>query len=108
MSHLATPEIEVDKIDVEEDFNARTYMDEDGLDHLAGSIGDAGVVQPIAVRPTGDGRYAVAADHRRYEAAKRAGLNPSEVPTINGEFPWIAYNLADLDCVSEGPLTNSW
>ncbi len=74
MSANATALLEIDKIDVEEGFNARSHMDEEGLDQLAGSVGSAGIVQPILVRPTKDGRYSVVAGHRRLQAAKRAGV----------------------------------
>jgi ParB family transcriptional regulator, chromosome partitioning protein len=74
MSQLATPEIDIDKIDVEDGFNARRSMSEKGLDQLGTTIAKAGIVQPIAVRPKEDGRFAVVAGHRRLEAAKRQGL----------------------------------
>jgi ParB family chromosome partitioning protein len=83
MSDLTTPLIEIDKIDVEEGFNARTHMDEDGLEQLAESIGTDGIVQPIAVRPTKGGRFSVIAGHRRFEAARRAGI--TEVPITLSE-----------------------
>jgi ParB family chromosome partitioning protein len=74
MSAQATALLEVEKIDIEEGFNARSHMDEEGLDQLAGSVGTDGIVQPILVRPTRGGRYSVVAGHRRLEAAKRAGV----------------------------------
>ncbi|MDX6601523.1 MAG: hypothetical protein QOF13_725 [Solirubrobacterales bacterium] len=51
MSDLTTPCVPISKIDVEEGFNARTHMDEKELEGLAASLGSAGVVQPLAVRP---------------------------------------------------------
>ena len=41
-------------------------------------IREKGVLQPLLVRPLGDGRYAIVAGERRYRAARMAGL--SEVP----------------------------
>jgi len=50
----------------------------EALEALAQSIREKGVLQPLLVRPLGDGRYAIVAGERRYRAAKMAGL--SEVP----------------------------
>ncbi len=50
----------------------------EGLEALAQSIREKGVLQPLLVRPLGDGRYAIVAGERRYRAAKMAGL--TEVP----------------------------
>ena len=50
----------------------------ENLEALAESIREQGVLQPLLVRPLGDGRYAIVAGERRYRAARMAGL--SEVP----------------------------
>ncbi|WP_117236614.1 ParB/RepB/Spo0J family partition protein [Thermus sediminis] len=50
----------------------------EGLEALAESIREKGVLQPLLVRPLGDGRYAIVAGERRYRAAQMAGL--TEVP----------------------------
>ena len=50
----------------------------EGLEVLAESIREQGVLQPLLVRPLGNGRYAIVAGERRYRAAKMAGL--AEVP----------------------------
>jgi ParB family chromosome partitioning protein len=50
----------------------------EALEALAQSIREKGVLQPLLVRPLGDGRYAIVAGERRYRAAKMAGL--TEVP----------------------------
>jgi ParB family chromosome partitioning protein len=50
----------------------------ENLEALAQSIREKGVLQPLLVRPLGDGRYAIVAGERRYQAAKMAGL--TEVP----------------------------
>jgi ParB family chromosome partitioning protein len=74
MSQSTTPLVEVAKIDVEEGFNPRTHMDPEGLERLAASLGKTDVVQPLTVRPNGDGKFVVIAGHRRLAAAKLAGL----------------------------------
>ena len=50
----------------------------EGLEALAESIREKGVLQPLLVRPLGNGRYAIVAGERRYRAARMAGL--AEVP----------------------------
>jgi ParB family chromosome partitioning protein len=50
----------------------------ENLEALAESVREKGVLQPLLVRPLGDGRYAIVAGERRYRAAKMAGL--AEVP----------------------------
>lgn len=58
----------------------RVTFDEAGLDELAGSIAEVGLLQPIVVRPLEDGRYALIAGERRWRAARRAGL--VEIPAV--------------------------
>lgn len=72
MSDLKTPCVPISKIDVEEGFNARIHMDEKELEGLAASLGTAGVVQPLSVRPGKGGRFTLVAGHRRFAAAKQA------------------------------------
>jgi len=51
----------------------RQDMDEEGLNELAESIKEAGLLQPVVVRDTGHG-YELIAGERRLRAAKLAGL----------------------------------
>jgi ParB family chromosome partitioning protein len=57
----------------------------ENLEALAESIREKGVLQPLLVRPLGDGRYAIVAGERRYRAAKIAGL--AEVPVRVLDLP---------------------
>src|SRR3954466_4540560 len=52
----------------------RTHFDDEALAGLAASIKEVGILQPLVVRRTGDGRYEVIAGERRLRAAKAAGL----------------------------------
>jgi ParB family chromosome partitioning protein len=61
----------------------RRHFDEAALDELAQSIAARGVLQPILVRPHGDG-YQIIAGERRWRAAQRAELR--EVPAIVRPF----------------------
>ena len=59
--------------------NPRREFNADELDNLAASLRTHGLVQPIVVRPVGDGeRYEIIAGERRWRAAQKAGLH--EVP----------------------------
>ncbi len=52
----------------------------EGLEDLAQSIKEKGVLQPLLVRPLPDGRYEIVAGERRFRAAEMAGLE--EVPVV--------------------------
>ena len=82
----------------------RRYFDRAGLEELAASIAQHGILQPLTVRRQGSG-YVLVAGERRLRAAKMAGLR--EVPclllTLTQEESGLAAlieNLQrrDLDC----------
>ncbi|WP_299026429.1 ParB/RepB/Spo0J family partition protein [uncultured Thermanaerothrix sp.] len=52
----------------------RATLDAEGLDELAASIREHGVLQPLLVSPEGEGRYVLIAGERRWRAARQAGL----------------------------------
>ena len=56
----------------------RTKFDEEKLAELTQSIREHGLIQPVAVRPLGDGYYQIIAGERRWRAAREAGL--AEIP----------------------------
>lgn len=56
----------------------RQDFDEVALQELADSIGEHGLIQPIAVRPLEGGYYQIIAGERRWRASRLAGLK--EVP----------------------------
>jgi len=58
----------------------RTRFDPASITSLAASIADAGIVQPLIVRPLPDGRYELIAGERRWRAAREAGVQT--VPAI--------------------------
>jgi ParB family chromosome partitioning protein len=57
----------------------RVQFDEESLDELARSIAERGVLQPILLRPAGDG-FEIVAGERRWRAAQRARLHA--IPAI--------------------------
>jgi ParB family transcriptional regulator, chromosome partitioning protein len=52
----------------------RKQFDPESISALARSLADAGVVQPLIVRPLADGRYELIAGERRWRAAQEAQL----------------------------------
>ncbi len=59
----------------------RHHFDEEGLEELADSIAQMGVLQPVLVRPAEDGHhFELVAGERRLRAAERAGLET--IPAI--------------------------
>ncbi|MEP3052103.1 MAG: ParB/RepB/Spo0J family partition protein [Erythrobacter sp.] len=58
----------------------RKHFDEAALDELAASIATRGVIQPIVVRPRGNGQYQLVAGERRWRAAQKARLH--EIPAL--------------------------
>lgn len=58
----------------------RKDFDEAAISELADSIAEHGLIQPIVVKPTIDGRYMIIAGERRWRACRMAGLN--EVPVV--------------------------
>src|SRR5919197_2173546 len=58
----------------------RTRFDPASISSLAASIADAGIVQPLIVRPLPDGRYELIAGERRWRAARQARLQT--VPAV--------------------------
>ncbi len=61
-------------------YQPRRHFDEPALAELADSIKAQGLMQPIVVRKTSQGRHEIIAGERRYRAAKLAGL--TEVPVV--------------------------
>lgn len=55
--------------------NPRLEFRKQGLDELADSIAEVGLVEPVIVRHTGDDSYEIVVGERRYRAAQQAGLD---------------------------------
>lgn len=63
----------VEKI-VEHEHNVRRTYDDETIEDLAASIKEQGIIQPIVVVPVSGGMYRITDGHRRFRAAKLAGL----------------------------------
>ncbi len=72
-------EIAVELID-RNPYQTRTHFDEAKLAELAASIAASGVVQPIVVRASKDGRYTLIMGERRLMASKKA--NRATIPAV--------------------------
>jgi len=62
----------------------REDFDSEKLEELVNSIRTHGVIQPIVVRPLGEGRYELVAGERRWRACQMAGLK--EIPALVREL----------------------
>jgi ParB family chromosome partitioning protein len=64
-------------------FQPRRVISESSIDELAASIKVHGVLQPLLVRPKGDGTYQIVAGERRWRAAMRAGIQQVPVRVVD-------------------------
>jgi len=78
------PSVEEDKVPVAKIFHSplqpRKEINEEELQGLVASIKQNGILQPVLLRKVGEDRYELVYGHRRFEAAKRAGLK--EIPAV--------------------------
>ena len=77
-------------------FQPRTEFNEDSLNELSESIKEKGVLQPIIVRQKDD-KYEIIAGERRFQAAKRAGLQT---------IPAVIKNLDDAEVLEIALIEN--
>ncbi|MEO8724670.1 MAG: ParB/RepB/Spo0J family partition protein [Acidobacteriaceae bacterium] len=68
-------------------YQTRAHYDEAALTDLANSIAASGVIQPILVRPHGNGRFHLIAGERRWMASQRLGKAtiPAVVRQVSAE-----------------------
>jgi ParB family chromosome partitioning protein len=79
-------EIALDLID-SNPYQTRSRIKEESLNELADSIRSSGVVQPVVLRPSANGRFQLVAGERRWLASKRAGKTaiPAVIRQISNE-----------------------
>jgi ParB family transcriptional regulator, chromosome partitioning protein len=75
----------------------RQNFDEDGLEELAASIREVGLLQPVVVRPVMPGRFELVMGERRWRACQQAGLD---------HVPAIVRGTADDDLLREALMEN--
>jgi ParB family chromosome partitioning protein len=66
-------------------YQPRRDMDATALEELAHSIKVHGVMQPIVVRPIGEGRFEIIAGERRWRASQQAGMET--IPAMVRDLP---------------------
>lgn len=76
-------EIDINQI-IANPYQPRTIFDKDALNELSQSIRENGIIQPMVVRPSLNGKYEIVAGERRYKAACLAGLQ--KVPCIVQDY----------------------
>jgi ParB family chromosome partitioning protein len=77
-------------------FQPRRTFDEVKIEELAASIRNQGIIQPLVVRPRGDG-FELIAGERRWRAAMRAGLS---------RVPVVIRNASDLEALQLALVEN--
>lgn len=79
-------EIAIDLVDTNP-YQPRTHFDQDALRELSESIKLQGIIQPITVRKSENGRYQLISGERRLQASKLAGLRqiPAYIRTANDQ-----------------------
>ena len=77
--------------------NPRTVFDADDMAELVASIKEVGLLQPVVVRPTGEGRYELVMGERRWRATQLAGLDT---------IPAIVRETDDTDMLRDALLEN--
>jgi ParB family chromosome partitioning protein len=77
------PDIELKKIQPNR-LNPRLEFTKAGLDELAESMKQVGVLEPIIVRPSGNESYEIVIGERRYRAAQQARLD--KIPAIIKDY----------------------
>ena len=75
----------------------RTVFDEEALGELVHSLREVGLLQPVVVRPLGEGRYELIMGERRWRAARQAGFET---------IPAIVRETGDDDLLRDALLEN--
>ncbi len=91
----SSKQIAVDRITASP-FQPRRAFDEVKIEELTASIRNQGIIQPLVVRPMGDG-FELIAGERRWRAAMRAGLS---------RVPVVIRNASDLEALQLALVEN--
>jgi ParB family chromosome partitioning protein len=111
-AHLAGPSDAVVQISIalidQNPYQTRYHFGDQALEELANSIRANGVVQPVVVRPSADGRYTLILGERRCRASKLAGKTtiPAMVRRVSDQQAaemTVVENLQrqDLNCIEQ-------
>ncbi|MCY3634271.1 MAG: ParB/RepB/Spo0J family partition protein [bacterium] len=89
-------ELPLDAISVNP-YQPRDKFDQAALNVLTESIREVGVLQPVLVRPSANGKYELIAGERRCRAARQAGLD---------RIPAVVRTAEDADALEQSLLEN--
>lgn len=78
-------------------YQPRSTFADEGIESLAASIKELGVLQPVLLRPAENGQYELIAGERRWRAARRAGLT---------SIPAVIRSAADQDSLEQALVEN--
>ena len=78
-------------------FQPRKNMDDAGLQELANSIREHGILQPVVLRPINANTYELIAGERRFRAAKIAEIS---------QIPAVVKDLTDASCAAISIIEN--
>lgn len=82
----------------------RSQFDQESLEGLAKSILTHGVIQPLVVTPTSEGKYSIIAGERRWRASKLANL--SHVPCITRDVKdHLRFEIAIIENIQREELS---
>lgn len=85
------------------EYQPRRDIDQNALQELASSIKEQGVIQPIVLRPIGNGRYELIAGERRWRASQLAGLQ--DIPAVVREMTdKVALSVAIIENIQREDL----
>lgn len=93
---IALDKLVVSSLNARKDLHAG--QEDSGIDELASSIQQQGLLSPPIVRPTGDGRFEILVGQRRLLACRKIGLDP--VPCL------VRDDLGDADAVALSLVEN--
>ena len=92
---------EVEQVELEEiapnPYQPRTQFDEAAMEELVLSIREHGVLQPVLLHKTTEGKYQIVAGERRVKAAKQAGL---------GVIPALVKNYSEREMIETAIIEN--
>jgi ParB family chromosome partitioning protein len=90
------PHLLVDLIDPNP-LQARKEFGDEEMADLINSIKAKGILQPITVRESGDGRYQLVAGERRLRAAKSLGMDkvPAYILSVDSDVDMMGYSLVE-------------
>lgn len=81
----------------------RQYFDPRGIEDLAQSIEEHGLIEPLVVRKVGEGTFEIIAGERRWRAAQKAGLKEVLV-VVKDVSPKSAFEMALIENVQRQDL----